>query len=153
MDPLIGGINQALNLSEIQNIIARYQMFDLFLLIVDRDGEESRCKRLERLENESLKSFPTKTLLAEHAWQEIEVWALAGQDDLPSQWRWKEIRDERDPKERYFKPFAESRGLENEPGEGRTTLGKEAALNYTRVRSRCPEDIERLEIRIREWLN
>ena len=153
MDPLIGGINQALDWSELQNVIARYQMYDLFLLIVDRDGEETRCKKLERLESESQKKFPSKAFLAEHAWQEIEVWALAGQKDLPSVWRWPEIRAERDPKERYFKPYADTRGLENEPGEGRTTLGKEAALNYHRVRTLCPEDIGRLEERIRSCLN
>ena len=79
-----------------------------------------------------------------------EVWALAGQD-LPKSWKWQEIRKEVHPKETYFEPLAKQRGLTNEPGEGRTTLGREAAQNYARVRSRCKEDIEALETRLKNW--
>ncbi len=90
-------------------------------------------------------------LFGENAWQEIEVWALAGQD-LPRDWKWQEIRAEVHPKETYFEPFARQRGLTSEPGEGRTTLGREAAQNYTRCRSLCKEDIQSLESRLRDWL-
>ena len=41
----------------------------------------------------------------------------------------------------------------NEPGEVRKTLGKEAALNYTRVRSRCKEDVQKLEERLKTALS
>ena len=149
---LLGGYSEAVKRERIQEIIDDYPLIDLFLLIVDRDGDANRYLTLERIEDESKKILPLpRMLLAEHAWQEIEVWALAGQD-LPSDWRWQDIRAERDPKEHYFQPFAESRNLTDRPGKGRMTLGKEAALNYTRVRSRCTEDIVRLEDRIRAHL-
>jgi hypothetical protein len=91
-----------------------------------------------------------KTMLGENAWQEIEVWALAGQE-LPGDWQWQAIRAEVHPKEVYFEPLARQRGLTKEPGEGRTTMGREAAQNYNRVRSRCKEDIQSLEIRLKTW--
>ena len=149
-DPLLGGLDQALNHDQIRKIIERYRgMVDLFLLCVDRDGNADRRKRLDNIEA-AMKGHlpPGKVLLAEHAWQEIEVWVLAGLD-LPSAWSWQAIRAERDPKEKYFHPIAEQRGLLAEPGEGRKTLGMEAAQRYgQRIRQKCPEDILSLESRI-----
>jgi hypothetical protein len=92
-----------------------------------------------------------RILLSENAWQEVEVWALAGQD-LPKDWKWQEIRAEEHPKERYFEPLAAQRNLLDEPGAGRTTMGQEAAAEYSKVRSRCPEDIQQLESRLKAWL-
>lgn len=151
-DPLLGGIDQALTWERIDEIIDIYPMVKIFLLIVDRDGEFGRRARLDRLEGLAAdKLGAERLLLGENAWQEIEVWALAGQD-LLAEWRWQDIRAEIHPKERYFEPFAEQRGLTNEPGEGRTTMGREAVANYTRVRSRCPEDIQALEARLTAWV-
>ena len=78
------------------------------------------------------------------------MWALAGQE-LPNDWNWQEIRSHTHPKEAYFEPLAKKRGLTNEPGEGRTTMGREAAQNYPRVRALCTEDIESLETRLKNW--
>ncbi|WP_295388224.1 hypothetical protein [uncultured Thiodictyon sp.] len=149
-DPLLGGIDQALNHDQIRKIIERYRgMVDLFLLCVDRDGNTDRRKRLDNIEKAMKDHLPSgKVLLAEHAWQEIEVWVLAGLD-LPTAWSWQAIRAERDPKEKYFQPIAEQRGLLAEPGEGRKTLGLEAAQRYgQRLRQKCPDDILSLETRI-----
>lgn len=128
-------------------------MVEIFLLLVDRDGIESRRQALDLLEEKAKTHLGAdkRILLAENAWQEIEVWALAGQN-LPDNWRWQEIRSEVHPKERYFEPLARQRGLLIEPGQGRTTMGREAAQNYARVRSRCPEDIGALESRLAEWI-
>lgn len=60
---------------------------------------------------------PGCRFFAENAWQELEVWLLAGHD-LPREWSWQEIRQERDPKERYFVPFAKSRGYSMSRAEG-----------------------------------
>jgi hypothetical protein len=80
---------------------------NLFLLCVDRDGEVARKAKLANLEQKAVQFLPNHRLfLAELAWQEIEVWVLAGQD-LPSNWNWKVIREEVNPKEVYFYPFAE----------------------------------------------
>jgi hypothetical protein len=72
--------------------------------------------------------------------------------DLPPKWNWKEIRNEVHPKERYYRPFAESRGVLDLPGEGRDKLAREAASRYGQIRGRCLEDVQRLESRIRDWI-
>ena len=146
-DPLLGGIGEALKWERIQEILKRYPMVQIFLLLVDRDGNEHRRQSLDNLEQKARALPGTPVLLAENSWQELEVWALAGQD-LPAEWNWQEIRAEVHSKEVYFEPLAKERNLLDEPGAGRTTMGREAATNYKRVRSRCPEDLGRLEERL-----
>lgn len=152
LDPLMGGVTEATNWIRIKEVLDRYRgMVQVFLLIVDRDGKAGRRARLDDIEQQASEELGDGlTLLAENAWQEIEVWAIAGQD-LPKDWKWKEIREEPHPKEIYFEPLVKSRGLANEPGKGRTTLGREAAKNYNRVRARCQEDVEALENRLKDW--
>ncbi len=151
-DPLLGGIAQALNWERVSEIIEMYRMVQLFLLVVDRDGDVNRRASLDFIESRAAMILGSdRNLLGEHAWQEIEVWALAAQT-LPGGWRWEIVRNEIHPKESYFIPFAESRGLTDEPGEGRKTLGREASQNYSRIRSLCSEDVVRLENRIRDWI-
>ena len=152
-DPLLGGIGEALKEERIDAIIQRYQgMVDLFLLCVDRDGHAHRRQRLDDLEAHARTRLPpSRILLAEHAWQELEVWVLAGHDLLEG-WSWPAIRAEPNPKEIYFDHLAQVRGVRDEPGEGRRTLAHEAARRYRRIRQRCPEDIGALEHRIRAWI-
>lgn len=149
-DPLLGGISEALKWDNIQAILDRYRMVDLFLLCVDRDGKPGRQKSLRKLEQES-QNILTKSqvLLAENAWQEIEVWVLAGHS-LPKDWNWQDIRQEVDPKEAYFLPFAQQQGLLDTPGEGRKQLAESA--NYQRICQLCSEDVANLEDRIKTWL-
>ena len=54
-------------------------MFHLYLLCVDRDGEANRQAVLDSLETQA-RTFMAldRAFLAENAWQEIEVWLLAG---------------------------------------------------------------------------
>ncbi len=151
-DPVMGGIAQALDWERLDEVIDMYPIVRIFLLLVDRDGNAGRRVALGALENKAeQKLSQERTLIGENAWQEIEVWALAGQE-LPRKWNWQEIRAEVHPKETYFEPLARQRGLMDEPGEGRTTMGREAAQNYARVRSRCREDIGALEARLKDWL-
>lgn len=148
-DPLLGSVEQALRWERIQAIITRYQgMVDVFLLCVDRDGLPGRRSRLDELERQATAFAPGCRFFAENAWQELEVWLLAGHD-LPREWSWQEIRQERDPKEWYFVPFARLRGVLHEPGGGRKSLAAEAASRYSRIRSLCPEDIAALEDKLR----
>jgi hypothetical protein len=152
-DPLLGGVEQALRWERIRDVIEMYPMVAIFLLVVDRDGVAGRRVALDGLEVQARELLgPDRVLLAEQAWQEIEVWALAGQE-LPKEWSWTKIQAEVHPKEAYFIPFAERRGLTAEPGEGRATLGREAAANYKRLVSRCRSDIVNLQNRLSEWLN
>lgn len=148
-DPLLRGVSQALDWEEVRGILIRYEgMIDLFLLCVDRDGDPNRRAALDRLESQAAALLGnTGCFLAEHAWQELEVWVLAGHD-LPKSWSWKEIRREIHPKERYFAPFAATRPTKHSPHEGRRALALEAARRYARIRRRCPEDVASLETRV-----
>ncbi len=125
----------------------------MFLLCVDRDGHEQRRKILDNLEEKARELLgPTRLFLAEHAWQELEAWVLAGIDwKLKPTWNWKTIRNERDVKEHYFEPLVHARGLLDSAGRGRKTLGVEAGRNYAKVRQNCPE-VRRLDERIAKWL-
>jgi hypothetical protein len=151
-DPLLGGVSEALKWENIQEIINRYKgMVDLFLLCVDRDGKSGRKKQLDKIE-EAAEGLLTdgKLFLAENAWQELEVWVLAGHDLSSS---WQEIRNEINPKEAYFIPFAAQRNVLDAPGEGRKILAEEAARRYNRIRQLCQEDIGNLESRIQSFIS
>lgn len=151
-DPLLGGVDEALKWENIESIINQYAMVDIFVLCVDRDGKEGRKNALAKIEEKAATILASGRLfLAENAWQEIEVWVLAGHD-LPRDWKWQDIRQEVHPKETYFLPFAEERNLLNSPGEGRKTLTEQAVQRYNRIRQLCPEDIVVLENRINSWM-
>jgi len=68
-DPLLGGLGEALKAERMREIMVRYRgMVDLFLLCVDRDGNEHRRQRLDALEAEVGQLLPApRILLAEHA--------------------------------------------------------------------------------------
>ena len=155
-DPLLGGVSQALRWERIEEILFRYRgMVKIFLLIVDRDGESGRQAALAAIE-EKARSYlgsPDHHLLGESAWQEVEVWVLAGMKDLPTAWSWRAVRAELDPKEQYFDRYVKIRSLGSAPYDGRDLLAREAARNYPRLRQLCPEDIGRLEERLRTALD
>lgn len=137
----------------IRGIIESNRPTNLFLLCIDRDNHQQRREILDRLEEQAnqLLEPAGRLFLAEHAWQEIEVW-LAGIDwRLKPKWTWEAIRSERDSKEHYFEPIVKARGFLDSPGRGRAILGAEAAGNYAKVRQNCPE-VRELEDRIRQWI-
>ena len=157
-NPRLRGHAEALRWEKIQEILLRYGgMTDLFLVCVDRDGNEDRRAKLDGLEKKaqeflSEKYQSPKKFLGENAWQELEVWVLAGCDGLPKGWKWSEIRAERKSKTGYFIQFAEQRSLLEARCQGRGILAEEAANRYDRIRKLCPEDIGSLETNIQEWL-
>lgn len=153
-DPRFHGTGQALKWEWIEQALDRHKgMVDRFLLCVDRDGDKHRRKALDQIERQATAEIGTNRLfLAENAWQEVEVWLLAGHD-LPAEWVWKKVRAEVHPKERYFLAFAAKQRVLDLPAEGRGKLAREAAGRYDRVRNRCKEDIQALEGRIRAWLH
>lgn len=148
-DPLMGGISQALNTNKLREVVERYKgMIDIFLLCVDRDGNPNRRARLDEIEKELQDELPSSILfLATEAWQELEVWVLAGHT-LPKEWKWQDVRNEPHPKEKYFEPFALQRRVHNGPGGGRKTLATEAARRYSTLRSKCREDLAGLHNRL-----
>lgn len=149
-EPRLRGVSQAMKIGNLEAIIGRYPMVDLFLLIVDRDGIATRRQGLDVLEDRVAPSLKHhQRFLAENAWQEVEVWILAGHD---IQEAWAAVRLEPNPKERYFEPLAAARGLQDSPGGGRKILAAQAARRFGRVLQLCPEDIGSLRERYgRVW--
>ena len=143
LDPLLGGVTEALKSERISEIVeANRGMYDLLILCVDRDGMVGRRQRLDDLETEFSPNF-----LASNAWEELETWVLAGLD-LPPAWRWQDVRAEINVKEQYFEPLAAQRGLSNTPDGGRKAFGNEASRNIRAIRQKCHEDFDELALRI-----
>ncbi len=146
-NPRLRGIAQALNAERMLEIVERYRgMTDILILCVDRDGEVGRRQRLDQLE--SLYSAAID-FLAANAWEEIEAWVLAGVD-LPTAWRWTDVRAEIHVKEEYFEPLAALRGLSDRPDGGRKPLASKAARRIDAIRQKCPEDFDHLVLRLSE---
>ena len=144
-DPLLGGVGEALKTEQLATIVEDQKgMMDIFVLCVDRDGQEGRRRRLDQIEAEFQGNC---VFFAENAWEEIETWVLAGVN-LPANWRWADVRAEVDVKERYFEPLVAHRGLAGELGGGRKTLGVEASRRIRAIRQKCPEDFDSLARRL-----
>ena len=154
-DPRLGGVGEALKRDRIEEIVERYRgMVDLFVLCVDRDGNEDRRARLDGLEEaigETLGEEGGGTFLAENAWEELETWVLAGLK-LPRGWRWSQVRAEVSVKERCFDIVVQERRLADHPGSGRQPLAKEASRQIDAIRRKCPEDFGTLAKRIEDTL-
>ena len=144
-DPVLGGVGQALKSTRIGEIVDQYGgMTHIFILCVDRDGDEGRRARLDDIETEFGNN---RAFHAVNAWEEIEIWVLAGLN-LPRKWRWKDVRATVHVKEKYFKPLAAMRGVADSLGGGRKALGEEAARNIGAIRGKCAEDFDTLARRL-----
>ena len=144
-DPLLGGVGEALKSERIAEVIGKHGgMTDIFILCIDRDGEQGRRQRLDQIEAEF---GDVRVFLAENAWEEIETWILAGLN-LPTDWNWSTVRAEVQVKETYFEPLAAQRGLSDALGGGRKHLGEEASRRINAIRQKCPEDFDALAQRL-----
>ena len=148
-DPSAQGVDQVLDAGFLETVVRRYPMVDLFLLAVDRDGRPGR-EHSVRHHSEGARAHlrGSASFLGTCAHQEIEVWCLAGMEDLPRAWRWTDVRAEHHAKEAFYEPYASMRGLSDAPGDGREQLGREAAGRYRSIISRCPE-LSALEVEVR----
>lgn len=151
-------VEQATDLDRLLPLLAaRRGMVDVFLLIVDRDcrapdrprgGDRAAALRqLEQRIKESGELGAECRFLACEAWEELEVWLLAGFEHEA----WRPIREHCDPKEEYFEPFARARGVFEFPAGGRAELMAEAVRRYRRIRHLCGE-LQLLEERLRPIL-
>jgi hypothetical protein len=150
-DPNFGGIGEALKEERLRkDVLLRYPMVHLFILLLDRDGNAGRELTVARLEATFAAELNNRgaRFLAELARQEVEVFVLAGHE-LPDTWTWREIRADADVKNTFFRELVRLRGTEKLPHDGRKKLMAEAIQNWTRIKGRCPEDIGSLLAKLR----
>lgn len=142
----LGSVEEAMDTTRLLPIIESHQgMVDLFILIVDRDCRApgrprggDRAHALAHLEQTIAASGALgagQRFITCQAVEELETWLLAAFDDLP----WSKIRDHCDPKEVYFEPLAQARGLVENVGGGRQELMREALGRFKRIWQLCPE--------------
>lgn len=121
-------------------------MVDLFLVIVDRDGIESR----KAVANAREAEHPGHLIVC-LAIEEIEVWMLAiHHANLGHSWR--EIRAEIHPKERFAQPFLQERMPKLDAGQGRGWAMRDLGGQWRGVLRRCPE-LDELKRRVEAWLD
>lgn len=144
-NPVLRGVGAAMNVDRLAQIVQQYKgETDVFVLCVDRDGDQNRRDRLAELE---ARLRADRAFFAENAWEELETWVLAGLTLLPG-WHWKEVRAEVHVKERYFDVLAKARGVAQSAGRGRKPLAEEAARRIDAIRQKCPEDFDALAQRL-----
>ena len=145
-DPHLTGVSHALNPGTIEGIVIDNPMEDLFLVIVDRDGDMSGH---EGAAAQLTRNHPGK-LITCLAHQEVEVWMIAlHRSKLDT--GWSEVRAERDPKERFVRPFLEKMGWSGLVGRGYKRAMRDLAGQWRGLLSVCPE-IADLQAEIQSWI-
>ncbi len=149
-NPRLHSVNQALDPKTLEGIIASNPQRDLFLLLLDRDCEETRIEKIKAREQSALSM--QRLLLGCLAIEEIEMWVFAVyQGTLPRSWQ--DMRRECHPKELFFEPLVAHLELQNTVGRGRKRLMSSfSAKEHARLLQLCPEVAE-LQERIKQLLS
>ena len=153
-EPLVRGANHILNQAIIEDVVLTNPQVDLYVLIVDRDGDNrDKSGKLRAREDDARGILLDKqNLVGSQAHQEVEVWLLAAQSDLPSEWGWTDVRREPQAKEVYFETYAKQNGFDTRDNAmGREVLGRAVSSKYIRVRQLCDE-VEDLENRVAAFI-
>lgn len=145
-DPHLSGADQALDAEQLREIVQDYPMIHLFLLCVDRD-----CDRRNHVAKvRAREAEHPERLVGVLAREEVEVWALALHRERIGA-RWSEVRDECDPKERFWDPFVRREGWVGEVGRGRKRAMRGLGSAWSGLLATCPE-IAELRERLRTRL-
>lgn len=146
-NPRLTSVNQALDSVVLAEIVDRYPMVDLFLVLVDRDGDsEGRPARARAREE----AHPGRLFVC-LAIEEVEVWMLAIHRSKLSE-PWNEVRAEQHPKERFADPFLSEHAPRLGPGGGRKWAMRQLGPTWQGVLGVCPE-VADLRQRISGWLS
>lgn len=140
--PKLGGVQRMFDETYLRReVLPLYPMFDVVVLLLDRDGlagrERSLADQAERL------TTPGQQVLGAAAIEELEVFILAGHPHARA-WDWPAMRRDADVKNTYFRRLAEETGSLPLPFEGRAVLMAEAMKNWSRIKTLCPEDVGEL---------
>jgi hypothetical protein len=145
--PRLRGVDQALDAAVLADIVATHRMVDLFLVLIDRDGDPSkRQSDAARRERE----HPNRLLVC-FAVEEVEVWMLALYRDRLQE-SWSEVRAEPHPKERFAAPFLERYAPKLSLGGGRAWAMRQLGTNWKGVLAVCPELVE-LTRAVAKWIS
>lgn len=146
-NPRLTSVDQALDGKMLTGIVQGHPMVDLFLVLVDRDGDASRRPARARAREEA---HPGQLFVC-LAIEEVEVWMLAiHRDELPTSWN--KVRTEHHPKERFATPFLKKRASRLGPGRGRKWAMRQLGSKWQGLLNVCPELAE-LKQRIADWLS
>jgi hypothetical protein len=148
----VRGIDKALDPEFVAGIISdREAMFDLFLLLVDRDCNDGRRSGRNNVEMARQREAESRNrLLACLAEEEIEVWMLAlHRDELDA--RWSDVRQDCHPKEQYADVFLKKKGWLSTLGKGRKKAMEGLGSKWQGLLQVCPE-LDDLKQRIGLWL-
>ena len=143
--PRLRGVSQALDSAILTNVVETFRMIDLFLVLVDRDGNPHRSGVAHQRETEH-----QGRLFVCLAVEEIEVWMLAIHRESLG-FPWNEVRAEIHPKERFAQPFLTEKAPKLDPGAGRAWAMRELGARWTGILQCCSE-LEELQRRIEGWL-
>lgn len=146
------GINKVLDSGTVEEVIQdRGGMFDLFLLLVDRDCNDGRRSGRNNVEMARQRESENESrLLACLAVEEVEVWMLAlHRDELEA--RWSDVRQHCDPKGQYAEPFLKKKGWLSTLGKGRKKAMEGLGSKWQGLLQVCPE-LADLKQRIAVWL-
>jgi hypothetical protein len=155
-EPKVQGYEHARRLLE-EQIIVRWNWYDVILFCPDRDGAAGREEELRSLEARIraklsvLDPVPRVRVLCCAAVEEVEAWLLAGHAARLSR-PWKEVRADVGIKERVFQPLMKETGRSGGPDGGRGEMMRETLANYALLKTRCPE-LGDLESRLRALLD
>ena len=144
-NPRLRGVAEALNPAVLADLTATFRMIDLFLVLVDRDGDNNRLGIAQAREAEN----PSRLVVC-LAIEEVEVWMLALHREtlgVP----WTEVRAEIHPKERFGLAFLAARAPKLDPGGGRVWAMRELGAGWRGLLQVCPE-LQELRERVRGWL-
>lgn len=131
--PHLRGVDQALDSTTIRSILLDRPMFQMFLLVVDRDCVEDRAAAVAALEQ----AHPGK-LVGCLALEEVEVWMLALHRERIGE-RWPAVREHCHPKEAFADPLLVREGWNTGLGRGRVRAMEALAGNWNSLLSVCPE--------------
>jgi hypothetical protein len=87
-------------------------------------------------------------VICELARQEAEILPLAGHPKCKA-WPWAEVRNDPHVKDSRFLPLARELRVHRQPDGGRGVLMAAAMKNWSRIKSRCPEETVGLAEKIR----
>ncbi|HEX6900664.1 MAG TPA: hypothetical protein VF789_13145 [Thermoanaerobaculia bacterium] len=143
--PRLRGVAQALNSAILADIVATYPMNDLFLVLVDQDGDRNRAAVASAREGE----HPGRLFVC-LAVEEVEVWMLALHSDTLGT-RWQDVRSEIHLKERFAEPFLRERAPKLDLGGGRVWAMRDLGRQWSGVLRRC-EELGELKRKLQAWL-